>query len=155
MYALNSTGTSNTTFLGDIRIHTLSPNNNGTYSQLTGSDGNQTDNYQLVDELPYSSADYVASAIAEQRDTYLMSDLPVGYHQIMGVQSNIIALKNSAGSRNLRSALRTSGSIYYGSSRSLNTNIQTHSDMFAHSPHTAQMWTSAEVNNLEGGMEVG
>lgn len=154
LYVLNSTGTTNTTFLGAVRVHTLAPNGNGATSQFTGSDGNQTDNYQLVDELPYSTVDYVASSTSGQRDTYILDDLPAGYHQIMGLQSNVTSLKDTAGSRSLKSAIRSNGSVYYGISRPLGINAQTHSDVFESSPVTSLVWTSAEVNNLEGGMEV-
>ena len=154
LYILNSLGTSNTTFLGAMRVHTLVPNNNGTTSQFTGSDGNQTDNYQLVDELPYNTADYVASSVSGQRDTYALDNLPPGYHQITALQGNVIAKKNTAGAIALKAALRSDGTVYYGTSRSLGTNAQTYSDVLATSPVTSLAWTSAEINNLEGGMEV-
>ena len=154
LYVLNSTGTVNTTFLGAVRVHTLAPNGNGATSQFTGSDGDQTDNYQLVDELPYSVADYVASSTSAQRDTYQLDDLPVGYHQVLGAQSNIVGLKNTAGARALKAAIRSNSTVHYGSSRSVSTNVQTYSDVFENSPVTSLAWTSAEINNLESGMEV-
>ena len=154
-YLLNSTGTTNTTFLGAMRIHTLVPNGNGASLQFTGSDGNQADNYQLVDELPFSASDYVASSVSGQRDTYLFDNLTAGFHQVAALQSNVVAQKNTAGAVLLKSALRSSGTVYYGASRSLGTSSQTYSDIFETSPATSLGWTSAEINNLEGGMEIG
>jgi len=154
LYVLNSTGATNTTFLGAVRVHTLAPNDNGATSQFTGSDGNQTDNYQLVDELPYTAADYVTSSVSAQRDTYALTNLPVGYHQILGAQSNIVGLKSTAGSRALKPAIRSNGAVYYGFSKTLSTDVQTYSDIFESSPVTSSAWTSAEINNLESGMEV-
>ncbi|HET9411843.1 MAG TPA: hypothetical protein VFO38_03285 [Candidatus Saccharimonadales bacterium] len=154
MYALNSIGTNNVTFLGAVQVHTLTPNGNGSSSQFTGSDGNQVDNYQLVDELPYSTADYVGSSTSGQRDTYLLDNLPNGYHQIFGIQSNVMSLKNTAGTRAIKFALRSNGSVYYGAPVSLGTSAQTYSDMYENSPVTSLPWTSSEISNLEGGMEV-
>ena len=154
LYVLNSTGTTNTTFLGAMRIHTLAPSGNGVSSQFTGSDGNQTDNYQLVDELPFSASDYVASSTSGQRDTYALDNLPVGFHQITALQSNVVALKNTAGAVALKPALRSNSTVYYGSSRPLGTNSQTYSDIFEASLATTLAWTSAEINYLEGGMEI-
>ena len=68
VYVLNSLGSMNNNFLGDVAVRTLIPDGNGTSSQLTGSDGNTTDNYLLVDEHNYSSADYVGTPRL-QRDT--------------------------------------------------------------------------------------
>ncbi len=154
LYVLNSTGSINNTFLGVMRVHTLTPNGDGASSQFTGSDGNQVDNYQLVDELPSSTSDFVASTVSGRRDTYSLDNLPSGYHQISGLQSNIVSLKNTAGSVGLKAALRSNGALYYGTSRFPGTNAQTTSDLFETSPVTSQVWTSAEINNLEGGMEI-
>src|SRR5437764_673985 len=52
LYVCDATGTTNNTFLGDVRVHTLVPSGNGTDSGLTGSDGNQVNNYQLVNTVP-------------------------------------------------------------------------------------------------------
>lgn len=154
LYVLNAIGPVNTTFLGAMRVHTLVPNGNGASSQYTGSDGNQIDNYQLVNESPYSTADHVASSTIGQRDTYALDDLPSGYHQIAGLQGNTVCQKNTAGAVGLKAVLRSNSTLYYGASHSLSTNAQTYSDMFENSPVTSLSWTSAEVNNLEGGMEV-
>lgn len=153
-YILNSTGTVNTTFLGAMRVHTLAPNGNGASSQFTGSDGNQTNNYQLVGELPFSATDYTASSVSGQRDTYLLDNLPAGFHQVAALQSNLVAQKSTAGAVLLKSALRSNSTLYYGASRPLGTNSQTYSDIFETSPVTSLGWTSAEINNLEGGAEI-
>lgn len=153
VYVLNSTGSSNTTFLGDIRIHTLSPNNNGTYSQLTGSDGNQTDNYQLVDELPFSTTDYVGSPTVGQRDTYALADLPV-VSQIFGLQNNFIGAKSDASSGNAKSALLINSTLYYGATRALGTSYIAYSDIYDTNPNTSTAWTGTVINGMEAGVEI-
>ena len=152
-YVLNSTGSSNTTFLGDIRVHSLSPNNNGTYSQLTGSDGNQTDNYQLVDERPFSTTDYVGSPTVGQRDTYALADLPA-VTQIFGVQNNFIGAKSDASSGNAKSALLINSTLYYGVTRALGTSYVAYSDIYDTNPNTSTAWTDSVINGMEAGMEV-
>lgn len=152
-YVLNSTGSSNTTFLGDIRVHTLSPNGNGTNSQLTGSDGNQTDNYLLVDERPFSTADYVGSPTVGLRDTYALADLPA-VSQIFGLQNNFIGAKSDASSGNAKSALLISSTLYYGATRALGTSYVAYSDIYDANPNTSTAWTDSVVNGMEAGMEV-
>lgn len=153
VYILNSTGAANTSFLGDIRIHALSPNNNGTYSQLTGSDGNQVDNYQLVDERPFSTADYVGSPTVGLRDTYALADLP-SVAQIFGVQNNFIGAKSDASSGNAKSALLINSTLYYGATRALGTSYVAYGDIYDTNPNTSAAWTSGVVNSMEAGMEV-
>lgn len=153
IYVLNSTGSSNTTFLGDIRIHALSPNNNGTYSQLTGSDGNQVDNYQLVDEKPFSTTDYVGSPTVGQRDTYALVDLPA-ISQIFGLQNNFVGAKSDASTGNAKSALLINSTLYYGTTRALGTSYVAYSDIYDTNPNTATAWTSTVVNGMEAGIEV-
>ena len=60
----------------DLRFFPVTVNGNGAYSQLTGSDGNSTDNYLLVDEIPDDAdATYVGSDIPGLRDSYAMSSV--------------------------------------------------------------------------------
>ena len=56
-----------------LRFNYLTPNGNGNYSQWDGSDGNQVDNYLLVDEVPPSDADYVETAVVDEFDSYAMT----------------------------------------------------------------------------------
>ena len=154
LYVLNSTGTANTTFLGDIRVQSLLPSGNGTASQLVGSDSDQVDNYQLVDENPYSTTDYTASATVGNRDTYAMDDLPGSITQITAVQTNLVAAKSDATAATARIPLRSGGTEYYGTNYPLATTYATYHDPYDLNPATSAAWTAAAVNGLETGMEV-
>jgi hypothetical protein len=55
------------------RFSYLTPNANGTYSGWLGSDGNSADNYQLVDEVPLSTSDYVETDTVTILDGYNMT----------------------------------------------------------------------------------
>ncbi len=62
----------NSTRLGNGFITRVVPTGNGTYSEMTGSDGNQVDNYLEVDERVTTSSPTtsVEAASAGDRDTY-------------------------------------------------------------------------------------
>jgi hypothetical protein len=154
LYILDSTGTTNTTFLGDVRVQALVPNGNGNYSQLTGSDGNSTDNYLLVDELPYVTADYVGSFNAGDKDSYTLSDLVSGTATVFGVQNNIIASKDDAYVAQARPFLRLGGTDYNGTTQTFNTSYQTYYNMYNQNPATSTNWTVSDVNTAESGFEV-
>lgn len=154
-YIANDTGSApNNNFLGDIVVRTLTPNNNGNSSQLMGSDGNTTNNFQLVDERPASSSDYVGSAIAGQKDTYAMADLPGGVTGVYGVQITGTMAKSDAGLAQSRLLLRSGGTDYTGITHTLNTSYQGYYEFFENDPATGTTWTIAGVNSMESGMEV-
>lgn len=141
-------------FKGEISIIGLTPNGNGTYSQLVGSDGNSTDNYLLVDDVPASSADYVGSATAGQKDTYAMTDLPTGTGNILAVRALFTAAKSNANLKKYRYVLRSGGSDQTGSDIFLGGTYAESGEILTQSPFTASAWTESEINGMEVGFEV-
>lgn len=154
LYILNDTGTTNNNFLGDVAVRTLSPNGNGTYSQLAGSDGDSIDNYLLVDEHPYSTADYVGSSITGTKDTYTMQDLPAGVTTVYGLQVAGKMMKSDASLGQARYLVRSNSTDIGGTTRALSTSAVTYYELYENNPATTSQWTIADVNNLETGMEV-
>lgn len=75
MYIDDTTGEAAPAAPPVLRFYPLFPDGTGTYSQWTGSDGDSTDNYALVDEVPSSSTDYILSATADQIDSYTTSTI--------------------------------------------------------------------------------
>jgi hypothetical protein len=154
VYILNDTGATNNTFLGDVTVRTLSPNGNGTSSQLVGSDGNSTDNYLLVDEHPYSATDYVGSATIGQKDTYTIANLPAGVSTVYGVQVSGMMAKSDSSLAQARYIVRSGGTDYGGTTRALTTTYTGYYDLHETDPATGVAWTPGGVNNMESGMEV-
>lgn len=154
VYILNSLGSTNNTFLGDVAVRTLVPSGNGTDSQLTGSDANQVDNYLLVDERPYSSADYTGSSTPGLRDTYAMANLTAGINTVYGVQLNGIMAKSDVSLGTSKLVMRSGGTLYDGATRALNTTYTGYYDLYENNPNTTIAWTVSDVNGIEAGMEV-
>lgn len=154
LYVLNDTGTTNNDFLGDVAVRTLSPNGNGTYSQLVGSDSDSVDNYQLVDEHPYATTDYVGSASTGDKDSYLLEDLPVGVTNVYAVQVAGKMLKSDASLGQARYIVRSGGIDYPGTTQALSTSAIGYYELYETDPATSIQWTPTGVNDLEAGMEV-
>jgi hypothetical protein len=74
--AINDTaGAVDNSWCGDGSVILLKPNANGDASDLTGSDGNQTDNYLLVDEVPADGdTTYNVGSTSGNRDLYGVDD---------------------------------------------------------------------------------
>ncbi len=151
-YVCDATGTTNNTFLGDIRVQSLIPNAAGSSTQFapTGS----ANNYVNVGEVPYNNATYNASPTTGQRDTYALSDLTAGTTTVYGLQSVAHMQKSDAGTANAKVALKSGAGVYYDTTQSLSTSATSYTQMRETDPATSAAWTVAGANALEAGMEV-
>lgn len=72
----DASGSFENTWCGEGEVICLRPNGNGDNSDWGGSDGNGTDNYLLVDEVPPDATDYVEDNTANQIDDYNLEATP-------------------------------------------------------------------------------
>lgn len=147
----SSGGAPYNTFLGDVRVVTLSPTAAGSSTQLTPDTGS---NYARVNEIPYSASNYVSGSTPGLRDTYTIGDLPAGVATVHAVQHNIIAKRTSTGAIAVKPAIKSGASVYYGTTTSMTTSDVTISDLRITDPNTAAAWTVSGVNALESGLEI-
>ena len=154
VYICDTTGSTNNSWLGDVTVRTLTPNGNGAFSQLLGSDADSVNNYLLVNEQPVSSTQYTGSATTSQHDSYTMADLPAGTTTVRGVQLNSYMAKSDATAGSSKGMLRIASTNYYGATQTLTTTYATYTDPFDLNPNTTIAWTPTDVNGLETGMEV-
>jgi hypothetical protein len=157
IYLLDSTGTANTSFLGNIEVATLLPSGNGTTSTMTGSDANQVDNYLLVDNnaaAPPATTEYVGSATEGHKDTYAMDDL-AGTPTVLGVVGAVYASKTDSGAKYMRPILRSGTTDYAGTSLALSDSTYgVLEEAYDVDPDTSAQWTYTGVNAVEFGQEV-
>lgn len=153
LYICNGAGSAYNDFLGDIRVETLRPNGNGNSSDFVGSDANSTDNYQLVDESSYSSADYVQSASANDMDLYTFGDMAHTTGAVKGVMAHGVMSKTDTGDRTARLLGRTGGTNYSGPTETLTTSDLSYKKVWEKNPNTTNDWSISEVNAAEFGVE--
>ena len=139
--------------LGDTYVHALFPSGNGATSNLTGSDGNSTDNYLLVDEFDPDTADYVGSATEGNLDTYILDDLSSTVGDVLAIQVERYSAKSAIGFKYGRSVIRTNSINYPQSSTSLSVSYAYEVDLIEENPNTTNAWIATEVNALEAGFE--
>ena len=151
-YVCDAQGTVNNDFLGDVSVLAIQPSGNGSNSGLTGSDGDSTDNYALVDEAPPSTADYVGSATPGDKDTYAYSDIPTD-GSIKGVMVRSYAAKSDTGTVSGRNVALHSGTTVNGTDAALSTDYKSFSTVLEDVPGGSG-WTPAQVNAAEFGWEV-
>jgi hypothetical protein len=152
LYVLDNTGSENTTFLGDVAIECLRPNGNGNSSQWVGSDGNSTDNYQLVDDTTVNVSDYVQSSTSGHKDTYAYSDLTATTGTIAAVQVVSYVAKTPGTALSVQQVARSGGTETAGAPRALGGWVPI-TDVFEVKPGSGA-WTISDVNAAEFGIQV-
>lgn len=153
LYIITGDGTGVSGFQSEITIEGIKPNGAGNYTQLTPT-GSAT-NWQNVDDIPFSTADYNSSPTAGQKDTYAYSNLVATTGTILGSVIHFAANKNLAGFKKGRRVIRIGGTDYNGADTPvLSASVRYFSEVLPVSVATAAAWTISEVNGLEAGFEV-
>jgi hypothetical protein len=151
VYILDTTGTVNNDFLGDVRVQTLYPTADGTYSQLTPSTG--TTHATLVDEPTPNTTDYVSSTTAGQKDSYQFQDLDANTANVYGVEVANYSHKDAAGAAGFSNLVRIGSTDYTSTSQPLSTSWTPSRDILETNPATSAAWSANDVNNAEFGVE--
>lgn len=140
----------NANWPGDTRIQVLTPSGAGNSTQWTPSAGN---NYECVDELPYSDSDYNSTGGANNMDLFAFSNLSGYIDSVKCVQVQARALyEGSPIPTKLQLVVRSGGSNYFSSSKDVpNTSAKSLSAIWETDPATSAAWTESGVNNAEFG----
>ncbi len=157
LYIDDTTGETAPAPVPDRRFALIIPNNNGDKSQFTGSDGDQVNNYQLIDEIPPNGdTDYVKAESADLVDLYAMATVspPAGF-----VVSALIPwayTRKAAAEDDTTVALvvKSSGTEQAGSAQSLGTSYALRWQRWATDPDGAP-WTQAKIDDVQVGIKSG
>lgn len=141
-------------FLGSITVETLYPNGNGNVNQWIGSDGDSTDNYLLVDEVPHNTTDYVSTGTIGQQDLYALGNLTHTDGTIVGICHSAHVMRTDAVTAvnvklvNRRAADNKSAAFPLG------TAYRSYEYCLTVDPETGLPFTIANVNALQSGVEL-
>lgn len=150
----DGTGTWNG-FMGNTFVPLLAPNANGSNSDWLGSDGNSTDNYQLVDETSsINDLDYVEASADGDIDTYEHATyvVPAGY----GIASVQVTARAAylAGAKKLKVAARLEDGTYESKDTTfdLTATMNPRWNNFEEKPGGGG-WTQTDLDDAEFGVE--
>jgi hypothetical protein len=137
---------------GDTKIAGVFPTGVGNSAQWTPSVGA---NWDCVEEVPPSDADYITTNTVGQKDTYAANNLPSDASAVKCVQFAARAQKEGAATpQNLSFVIRSGGVDYEGSAVALPTGLSEHvRDIWVNNPATSQAFTPSEVNGMEIGIK--
>lgn len=155
--ALNDTaGAIHNSWCGDGYGKLLAPNANGDSSQLVGSDGNSTDNYLLVDEVPYNTTDYVGSATAGEKDLYNVAAPALAANEVINsVRAVAIAKLDTAGAGAIAVGIKTAAEDWSTDVYLNDPTWKASHKFYPVDPADSAAWTEAKVNSLQVGVKVG
>jgi hypothetical protein len=154
LYVLDTTGSINNTFLGDVRVSPIYPNAVGSSTEFTPSDGT-SDNYTLVnDATADDSTTYVESKTIGHTDLYNHEDTPATANQIFGVSVHGKVKKSGAGNKTFDLVCQSDGTQSNGDAKSPTVDWFGYSQVFETDPATGTSWDSTGLDAAQFGVEV-
>lgn len=150
VYVLDTTGTTNNNFLGDVRVTTHYPNADGTHSQWSPTGGGSHFS-QVNEHPPDGDTTYVSDANPGDIDTYAFDDVDGGA-TVFGVQANLYARKDDANTRQIAPVVRQAGTDYVGTTATLGSGYAYYSQLYDTDP-TGSAWTATNFNADEFGVK--
>lgn len=155
IYICDDSGSLNNTFLGAQIVRGFTPDAEGALNQWTPSTG--TNNAALVDDLPLDTADYVESSTTGHDDLYSFQS--VGATGIKGVRiSGILGLSGLSTIKSFH-LQAVSNSVTADSAIMTLSSVDTAKPqggwhVFQADPNTTALWTAANINLAEFGLEL-
>lgn len=137
---------------GDLRATRGLPTAEGNSSDFTPSAG--TDNSANVDDATVDNdTTYNESATVGHKDLYVMPDAPAGA-TIICVKQQIRHRKTDAGTRTVRSLMRSGSTDYEGPSITQSDSFVTTTEYRMTDPDTSAAWTESGYNAMQAGIKV-
>ncbi|KPJ63688.1 hypothetical protein AMK68_03330 [candidate division KD3-62 bacterium DG_56] len=111
-------------------------------------------NWQEVDEVPVSQADYVHTNAQPRLDLYNLQNLPADAQAVQAARADAWALMSGAATpTTLKPAVRTGGAPFFGPAQGVPLILTLLSHIWDQNPNTLANWTPADVNAAESGQE--
>jgi hypothetical protein len=149
-YIMSGAGDS---FLGSVTVETLYPNGDGDSNQWLGSDGNSTDNWDLVNEVGSPvTTDYTSTATVGQQDLYALGPLVHTDGTIVAIDHSAYMLRTDAVTPINVKLLNRRGATTVGPALPLGTSYRSYDYCLTVDPETGLPFTIADVNALQSGV---
>jgi len=153
-YLCDNTGTTNNTFLGDIKVITLTPSASGRLNQFTQTGGTTGGHYTAVNEIPADGdTSYVASSTVGNIEDYKLSTLP-GVGAVYGIQVVAYVRKDDAGARSLAIGVGNGSTESFNSGSYLTESYQFYTNPLNTNPLTSANWSPTDFSTLQASLKI-
>lgn len=123
------------------------------YPAGAGNDTAWTGAYTAIDELIHSDVDAITSSAADQVETVTTTGPSLSGYTVLGVVVAVRARRGASGPQNLQVALRSAGTNYFSSTKSLTVGFETKMNIWETNPATSVAFTTAEIASLQPGVK--
>jgi hypothetical protein len=148
MYIDDSSGEGSASAPPVKRFYAVTPNADGNYSQWLGSDGDSTNNYQLVDEIPPSDSDYVIVTGTNKLDSYNMSTFTLGTGEVIDAVIPTIRAKRTSTTEQISMGARLSSTDLLGTVQNPDTSFDHLFERLTGTPSGGD-WQQSDLDNVE------
>lgn len=150
-YMADTSGTINNTFLGDVRVDLLLPNEAGTLNQFAPTPSGATP-WQIAADN--DEATVLTATATGQRQSFGFAALPtMSTPAICGVQVTSLARKTDAGSTTMKALAVSGASTSTSTAINLQEQAAWNTAVIERNPNGAAVWTEATLNAAEFGVE--
>jgi hypothetical protein len=118
-----------------------------------GSTSSWTGDYSMIDEIPYSDADFVSSASVNQVSTFAVAAPSLTGYVIQAVGIYARARCGVGGPQNLQLAVRSAGTNYFSASKALSIGYTPRGNIWETNPATSAAWATTAISSLEPGVK--
>lgn len=143
IYCCNTSGGTNTDFIGDAHVYTLLPNGDDTPVDWTNSTGSTS--WSLIDEVGPNTTDYIFTDTASKATQVTLTDLPTEAVNIYGVQSYSYMKKTAGGVGSVKQSIVSGASATDDDGHDLSTDWNYYKGTFEEDP-AGGSWTRTAVN---------
>jgi hypothetical protein len=130
------------------RFYYLTPDGTGNYSDWIGSDGDSTNNYVHVDEVPQNDSDYVYTEDVDQYDSYTMTSHTLTSTQRFIRLIPIVRAKDLGTTEQIALGTRYSSTDLIGSAQSPTTSYAQYDESQDSKPGGGD-WDQTSVDGVE------
>ena len=155
--AINDTsGAVNNSWCGDGYGKLLPLNDNGDVSQLVGSDADSTDNYLLVNDVPYDTPTYVESDTPDEYDLYNVTAPALAANEVVNsVRIGAVGMNDVEGEGGIKVGIKTAAEDWSGATVMLTSATYIAAQGFySADPADSAAWSEAKLNTLQVGVKV-
>lgn len=152
VYVLDTTGTTNNNYLGDVRVQTILPSSDGANLAMTPDSG--TAHFSRVNEATPDTTSYVTSTSAGVKESYKYQQLTANTSSVYGVAVTTYASKDAPVAAGLATLVRLGVTDYVNAqSQMLSASWVAGTDLYQARPSDSAPWTPTDVNTAEFGVQ--
>lgn len=152
-YILNTDGEEFSDFLGDVVVHTVLPNADGSRNELQQF-GGSLQHYTAVDDVPPDAdVSYLYGNVVGMQELFEVDPLPTNVINVLAVSIHARSKKDAAGASGIKMACRYDDTTVLGPVEPVTTQYLTRALILEHAPDGGA-WTKAKAEAMEIGFEV-